>query len=63
MKKETFNNKEAAELQKLMTEKREAMRGLAFGASGSKNKNVKAGRNLRRDVARLLTALNQRASK
>lgn len=57
-KKIKYNEKDAAELTKLVADKREALRGLRFGGAGSKNKNVKAARELRKEVARALTALN-----
>ena len=57
-KKTTYNGKEAAELAKIVADKREELRALRFGGAGSKNKNVKAGRSLRKEIARALTALN-----
>ena len=57
-KKTTYNGKDAAELTKIVGDKREELRVLRFGAAGSKNKNVKAARTLRKDIARVLTALN-----
>lgn len=51
----SFKNKTAEELAKLLAEKREALREFRFGTSGAKTKNVLEGRNLRRDIARLLT--------
>ena len=57
-KKTNYNEKEAAELGKIAADKREELRSLRFGGAGSKNKNVKAARNLRKDIARALTALN-----
>ena len=44
-----------AELMKLAADKREELRVLRFGLAGSKNRNVKAARNLRKEVARALT--------
>jgi ribosomal protein L29 len=57
-KKTSYNGKEAAELVKITADKREALRALRFGGAGSKNKNVKAARTLRKEIARALTALN-----
>ncbi len=45
----------AEDLKVLVDKKREELRALRFSAEGSKNKNVKAARNLRKDVARALT--------
>lgn len=47
------------ELIKLAQDKREELRVLRFGVAGSKNRNVKAARGLRKEVARALTALNK----
>lgn len=44
------------DLIKLAQDKREELRVLRFGASGSKNRNVKQVRTLRKDIARALTA-------
>ena len=40
---------------KLAQDKREELRALRFGVAGSKNRNVKAARSLRKEVARALT--------
>ncbi len=52
--------KTEAELVKLVGEKREALRAFRFGVAGSKVTNVKDGRNLRREVAQILTALQSK---
>ncbi len=57
-KKNSYNGKAPEELQKIVADKKEELRVLRFGAAGSKNKNVKASRVLRKDIARALTALN-----
>lgn len=57
-KKTTYNGKEATELSKIVADKREELRALRFGGAGSKNKNVKAARELRKHIARALTAQN-----
>jgi ribosomal protein L29 len=59
MKKTDFTTKSEAELKKLLSEKREALSKFKFGISGSRTKNVKEGRNTRRDIARILTNLNK----
>ena len=58
MKKLDLKTKSEAELKKLLTEKREALSKFKFGISGSRTKNVKEGKNTRRDIARILTNLN-----
>lgn len=40
--------------------KREALRTIRFGAAGSRSRNVREGRELKKEVARLLTELNSR---
>jgi ribosomal protein L29 len=52
-----LKNKNEAQLKDLLNEKREALRVFRFKASGSKTKNVKEARNLRRDIARILTVI------
>jgi ribosomal protein L29 len=58
MKIKEIKTKTSQDLTKLLTEKREALRVFRFGTSGSKTKNVKEGRELRKDIARILTVLN-----
>ena len=45
------------ELEKQLVEKQQALRELRFGATGGKSANVKASRNLRKEIAKILTAL------
>ncbi len=47
--------KGAEEIQKMLNEKREALRLFRFGLSGSKVRNVKEGKAIKKDIARLLT--------
>ena len=47
-------------LQAELAEKREALRVFRFGGAGSRSRNVREGRNLRKDIARILTELNTR---
>ncbi len=53
-----IKTKTPSDLQKLVAEKREALRIFRFGGAGAKTKNVREGRAIRKDVARILTALN-----
>lgn len=46
------------ELKELLAEKRKALHDFRFGIAGSRVRNVKEGKDLRRDVARILTAIN-----
>lgn len=50
--------KSSEELQKMLTEKREALRNFRFGLMGSKVRNVREGRVIRKNIAHILTALN-----
>ena len=55
-KKETFKKHTAEELNTFVASKREELRGLRFEAAGSKNKHVKLGATVRKQIARALTA-------
>ena len=57
-KKITYNDRSKEELTKIVSDKREELRALRFNVAGSKTRNVKAARNLRKEVARALTASN-----
>ncbi len=59
-KKISFKDHSPEELNKFVAEKREALRGLRFSASGSKNKNVKEASTLRKEIARALTESSAR---
>lgn len=48
------------DLHKDIAEKRESLRKFRFGEAGSRSRNVREGRMLRRDIARLLTELKAR---
>jgi ribosomal protein L29 len=53
-------NKNEKELNIILTEKQTALRNFRFGISGSKIRNVKEGKGLRKDIARILTILNKK---
>jgi ribosomal protein L29 len=57
MKKEKIKKNES-DLIKEFSEKRLKLRDLRFGIAGSKSKNVKEQKMIKKDVARILTALN-----
>lgn len=59
---DTFEKKTDAELLKMLTEKREALRQFRFSAAGSKSRNVREGRTLRLTIARILTELTRRGN-
>ncbi|HEV3244922.1 MAG TPA: 50S ribosomal protein L29 [Candidatus Paceibacterota bacterium] len=55
-----FKSQEVNELQHALAEKREAFRAFRFGAAGSRSRNVREGRNLRKEIAQILTELRAR---
>ena len=55
-----FSKQDIPELQKLVADKREALREFRFGGAGSRARDVRAGRTLRREIAQLLTELRAR---
>ncbi|HNZ55287.1 MAG TPA: 50S ribosomal protein L29 [Candidatus Paceibacterota bacterium] len=61
MKKIDLKNKKEDELKKLLADKRKELSAFKFGISGSRTKDVKAGRTTRREIARILTALHSKA--
>lgn len=56
--KTDFSTNTVQDLEKLVATKREELRALRFSVAGSKNRNVKAAATLRKEIARVLTALN-----
>ena len=58
--KNKFSQKNKSDLEKELGEKRLAVRDIRFGMAGSKNKNVKEQKNIKKDIARIQTALNQK---
>jgi len=60
MNKAKFDKKTDLELQKELVAKRATLREFRFGVSGSKVKNTQEGRNVRKDIARILTELAKR---
>lgn len=57
-----ISKKTPESLQQELTEKREALRTFRFGGAGSRSRNVREGRTLRKEIARLLTELNARVA-
>lgn len=51
----SYKEKTKEELNKLVNEKRETLRTFRFAMAGSKIKNVKEGKGIRKEIARLLT--------
>jgi ribosomal protein L29 len=48
------------DLQKEIAKKRESLRTFRFGEAGTRTRNVREGRTLRKEIARLLTEMNSR---
>ncbi|TSC86201.1 MAG: hypothetical protein G01um10148_707 [Parcubacteria group bacterium Gr01-1014_8] len=48
------------DLKKEIAEKRAALRDFRFSEAGSRSRNVKEGRTVRKDIARLLTEIRAR---
>lgn len=60
MKKTSYKGKTPEALLKELVSKREAVRSFRFGSAGSKTRNVKEGKNAKKDIARILTELNSK---
>ncbi len=56
--KKVQTQKNKIDLMKDLNEKILSLRNIRFGIAGSKSKNVKDQRNIKRDIARIKTALN-----
>lgn len=57
-----FEKKSEKDLIKEIGEKRKALREFRFNIAGSKTRNVKEGKGLRKEIAQRLTELNARKS-
>ena len=55
-----FKKKSVKDLEKLLKEKREELRDFRFASAGSRTRNVREGRNTRKEIAQILTELNER---
>lgn len=62
MKKISYKGKDGKDLLKTLFEKREDLRKLNFGTTGSKTRNVKKGSSLKKEIARIMTELNKKES-
>ncbi len=60
MKTRNFTNKTKKELNGILAEKNLALRAFRFAIAGSKTRNVKEGGTLKKDIARIKTALNSK---
>ncbi|MFQ5661744.1 MAG: 50S ribosomal protein L29 [Candidatus Paceibacteria bacterium] len=55
-----IKNKNEKDLMKDVRDKSEKLRAFRFGIAGSKVRNVKEGKNLKREIAQILTEVNSR---
>lgn len=55
-----FKKKSVKDLEKLLKDKREELRSFRFANAGSHTRNVREGRNTRKEIAQILTELNSR---
>ena len=56
-----FIKKTPKELATLLAEKRLALRNFRFSVAGSNVRNVKEGKGLKKDIARIMTLLNSKS--
>ncbi len=61
MKMKEITTKTVSDLTKMLAEKRESLRVFRFGAAGAKTKNVREGRTVRKDIARIMTSLKTKS--
>lgn len=52
-----IKDKTKADLVKILDEKKEVLRTFRFGGAGAKTKNVKEGKTITKDIARIMTAM------
>jgi ribosomal protein L29 len=55
-----LKNKTSEDLKKMLAEKRKALQSFRFNIAGSKARNVKEGRNLRKEIARIMTEVTNK---
>jgi len=56
----SLKTKKDTDLNKELANKKRLLREFRFGVAGSKIKNIKEARNLRKEIARILTEMNSR---
>ena len=59
MKADQLREKKEEELKKLLSDKREKLREVKQNLASGRVKNVKEARNIKKDIARILTILNE----
>ena len=63
IKTEELRLKQEEELNQLLSESQKKLRELRFNLAGGKVKNVRTIRVLKKDIARILTILNEKSNK
>lgn len=63
MKPQDLRKKSKEELERMLLEYREKSRQLRFNLASGKVKNVKEARKIKKDIARILTVLNEHSLK
>jgi ribosomal protein L29 len=58
--KSDIKNKTSQDLEAMIKDKREDLKNFRFGISGSRVKNVKEARTIKKDIARAMTILRQK---
>ena len=56
----TLEKNSIEDLQKMIADKREALRVFRFGGAGSRTRDVRSGRNLRKEIAQAMTEIKAR---
>lgn len=55
-----FKTQDVQEIMKAVADKREELRALRFSAAGSRSRNVRSAREIRKEIAQALTELRAR---
>lgn len=58
-----IRKKNDGDLNKMLAEKREELRKFRFDVTGTRIRNVKLGRNIRKEIAQILTEMSARTKK
>ncbi len=58
--KSDIKNKTKDELEAMVKDQREALKNFRFGISGSRVKNIKEARTIKKEIARAMTLLRQK---
>ncbi len=59
MKAKDIRQNNNAQIEKLIKENNDKLKGLHFGSAGSREKNVKLHKTIKKDIARMMTVLNE----